>query len=85
MAQGTIDAFEERLRYGRTTREGKPLAETANWHLRLVDAAARDLLRQNCREIMDRARWDELPTLDNRARYRREQAYIATLSVRACG
>lgn len=89
MAQGPIDAFEKRLRYDRTTRDGKPLVETANWHLCLGDAAAevtaaRALMRRDCREIMDRDRRDELPTLDDRACYRRNQDCIVTLIVLAC-
>ncbi len=88
MAQGAIEVFEERLRYGRSAREGQPLAQVASYHLRLGEAAAevnaaRAVMQQDCQEIIIRARRDELPSLDDRARYRRDQAYIATLSVRA--
>ncbi len=88
IAQGAIDCFEERLRHGRSAREGRPLAETTSYHLRLSEssaevAAALALLRQDVQEILAGARRDELPSLDDRARYRRDQAYIALLCVRS--
>ena len=88
MAQGALDTFEERLCHGTSAREGSPLAEVASYHLRLGEAAAevwaaRSILRQDCQEIMARARRSELPSIDDRARYRRDQAYVAKLCVRA--
>ena len=65
------------------------MAEVARfYHLRLGEASAevweaRCILRQDCQEILARARGNELPTMDDRARYLRDQAYMATLCVQA--
>ena len=88
MAQGAIDAFEERMRHGTSAREGSPLAQVVSYQLRLAESsaelwAARSIMRRDCDEIMARARRSELPSLDDRARYRRDQAYVARLCVRA--
>jgi alkylation response protein AidB-like acyl-CoA dehydrogenase len=48
-------------------------------------SAARSLLRQNTREILDRAARDEAPTLLDRARYRRDHVFMVKLGVRAIG
>ena len=45
--------------------------------------AARSLLRQNTREVLDLAARGETPTLLDRARYRRDHAFMARLGVRA--
>jgi 3-hydroxy-9,10-secoandrosta-1,3,5(10)-triene-9,17-dione monooxygenase len=88
MAQGAINAFEDRMRHSVTAREGNKLAEIQYIQIRLGKAAAevwaaRSIMRQDCQEIFSRARRDEMPTMDDRARYRRDQAYVAKLSVRA--
>ena len=88
MARGAVETFEERLRHGASARDSSPLTGVASYHLRLGEAAAevwaaQAILRQDCQEIMARARRDEQPSIDDRARYRRDQAYVARLSVRA--
>ena len=88
MARGAIDAFEERLRHGTSSREGSPLSEVTSYQLRLAESsaevwAALNIMQRDCREIMERARRNELPSIDHRARYRRDHAYVARLSVRA--
>ena len=44
--------------------------------------AARLIMQHDIREILERARRDETPTLEERLRARRNQAYVATLCVR---
>ena len=88
MAQGAIDSFEERMRHGTSAREGNPLAEVTSYQLRLAESAAevcaaRAIMHQDCAEIFERARRSELPTIEDRARYRRNHAYVARLSIRA--
>jgi 3-hydroxy-9,10-secoandrosta-1,3,5(10)-triene-9,17-dione monooxygenase len=88
MAQGAINDFEERMRHGVTARDGNKLAEIQYIQIRLGKAAAeawaaRSKMRQDCQEIFSRARRDEMPTMDDRTRYRRDQAYVAKLSVQA--
>ena len=78
MAQGAVEAFESyNLR-----------VETPGIHLRLAEsaaevAAARGLILRDTKEIFDRAERGEMPTVDDRVRYRRDQAYAARLAVRA--
>ena len=78
MAQGAVEAFEcYNLR-----------VETPGIHLRLAEsaaevAAARGLIARDTEEIFDRAERGEMPTVDDRVRYRRDQAYEARLAVRA--
>lgn len=88
MAQGAVEAFEARMREGVSAREGKKLAEAPGIQLRLGEAAAevwaaRLIMRQDCREIFTRAQRNEALTLDDRARYRRDPAYMAKLCVQA--
>ena len=88
MAQGAIDSFEERLRHGTSAREGNPLAELTSYQLRLAESAvevyaARAIMHRDCAEMFERARRSELPSVEDRARYRRDHAYVARLSVRA--
>ena len=45
--------------------------------------AARAIMHQDCAEIFERARRNELPTIEDRASYRRNHAYVARLSIRA--
>jgi 3-hydroxy-9,10-secoandrosta-1,3,5(10)-triene-9,17-dione monooxygenase len=85
IAQGAIDAFTSRLRG--TSGAGRT-ADSVALQLRLAEAsaevdAARALHRQDIREILDKAaRGDAFTELD-RARYRRDKAFVARLSVQA--
>ena len=88
MARGAVEAFEERIRHGASAREGNPLSQVASYHLRLAESsaevdAAQLIMQRDCREIMELAHRDALPTIDDRARYRRDHAYVTRLSVRA--
>ena len=78
MAQGAVDAFE------RT----KPGVGNPGVHMRLAEsaaevAAARQLMEHDTQEIFARAEREEIPTVDDRVRYRRDQVYVARLAVRA--
>lgn len=88
MARGAVETFEERISHGASGREGNPLSQIASYHLRLAESAAEVdaaqlIMRRDCREIMKRAHRDELPSIDDRARYRRDHAYVTWLCVRA--
>jgi len=85
IAQGAIDEFSSRLL--RTSGPGRT-ADSVALQLRLAEAAAevdaaRALHRADIAEMLDRAsRGDTFTDLD-RARYRRDKAFVARLSVRA--
>ncbi|HEY7540559.1 MAG TPA: acyl-CoA dehydrogenase family protein [Methylomirabilota bacterium] len=85
IAQGAVDEFVARAQ--RLSGPGRA-ADSVALQLRLAEAAAevdaaRALHRQDIREILDRAaRGDGFSELD-RARYRRDKAFIARLAVRA--
>ena len=88
MAQGALEAFEEHMggRIDYTT--GEKMAGDAPVHIRLSEAqaeihSARLIMADDGREIVARAKKGESPTLKERARIRRNQAYVARLSVRA--
>jgi len=88
MAHGALDAFETNIKDQVSARSGMKLAESAGLQIRIAESdaevrAARSLMKQDSREIFDRARRYELPSLNEQARYRRDQAYIAKLSVQA--
>jgi 3-hydroxy-9,10-secoandrosta-1,3,5(10)-triene-9,17-dione monooxygenase len=88
MAQGALEAFEDRMRHEVASRDGSKLAEIQSIQIRLGEAAAevwaaRSIMRQDCQEIFHRAKRREMPSMDDRVRYRRDQAYAARLSVRA--
>jgi 3-hydroxy-9,10-secoandrosta-1,3,5(10)-triene-9,17-dione monooxygenase len=85
IAQGAVDAFTARLRG--TSGPGRT-ADAVPLQLRLAEAsaevdAARALHRHDVRELLDRAaRGDGFPDLD-RARYRRDKAFVVKLCVQA--
>lgn len=81
MAQGAIDAFVSR------TRESASVDSVA-MHLRLAEAsaevdAARALHRADIREMLDAATRGETLTDVDRARFRRDKAFVTKLCVRA--
>ncbi len=85
MAQGAVDAFAGRVRAG--TGPGRA-ADSVPLQLRLAEAsaevdAARAFHRQSIREILDKAARGAAFTMLDRARYRRDKAFITALSVRA--
>jgi alkylation response protein AidB-like acyl-CoA dehydrogenase len=87
MAQGAVEEFAEQLQR-RTIPGGGSAAQSVAAQLRLAEAAAevdaaRALMRQDYREVLDgAARGDEV-SLADRARYRRDQTFAAQLCVRA--
>jgi 3-hydroxy-9,10-secoandrosta-1,3,5(10)-triene-9,17-dione monooxygenase len=85
IAQGAVDEFTDRLRG--TSGPGRT-ADSVAVQLRLAEAsaevdAARALHRSDIREMLDKAARDEPFTELDRARYRRDKAYVARLSVQA--
>lgn len=88
MAQGGLDVFSETIQGRVSGRTGGKFAESVGLQLRLAEAdaelrAAQALLKHNCTEIFGKARDSQSFTLEERARYRRDQSYIARLSVQA--
>ena len=88
MAQGGLEVFEENIQGQVSGRTGGKFTESVGLQLRLAEAdaelrAAQALLKHDCAEIFAKARASEDFTLEERARYRRDQAYIAKLSVQA--
>ncbi len=88
MARGAVEAFEKRIRHDASAREGNPLSQVPSYHLRLAESsaevdAAQLIMQRDCREIMARAHRDQLPSIDDRARYRRDHAYVTRLCIRA--
>ena len=64
------------------------MAQLTGAQVRLVEAtmeveAARLIMQHDIHEILARARRNEMPTLEERLRVRRNQAYMVTLCVRA--
>ena len=88
MAQGALETFEALTRQGLPGRRANRLTEVPSLQMRLAEGAAevqaaRLLMQHDCQEIFARARRDEAPTLDDRARYRRDQAYVTKLCLQA--
>jgi len=87
MARGAVEAFSDQLR-SRKRPDGTPLTHSVASQLRLAESSAeadtaRCLMRQNTREILDRATRGETLTILDRARYRRDQVFMVKLAVRA--
>jgi 3-hydroxy-9,10-secoandrosta-1,3,5(10)-triene-9,17-dione monooxygenase len=85
IAQGAVDEFTSRLRG--TSGPGRT-ADSVPLQLRLAEAsaevdAARLIHRQSVREMLDRAAREEPFTELDRARYRRDKAFVVKLSVQA--
>ena len=87
MAQGALEAFETWSRE-RVSVQMEHIAEFPGTQMRVAEAAAeiyaaRLIMENDCREIFERARRSEMPSLDDHARYRRDQCYMTRLSVQA--
>jgi 3-hydroxy-9,10-secoandrosta-1,3,5(10)-triene-9,17-dione monooxygenase len=85
MARGVIDEFTARVKTG--SGPGRS-ADTVALQLRLAEAsaevdAAQALQRQNIREMLDKAARGEPFTPLDRARYRRDKAFVTRLAVQA--
>ena len=88
MAQGGVEAFAENVQGQVSGRTGGKFTDSVGLQLRLAEAdaelrAAETLLKHDCAELFAKARASEEFTLAERAKYRRDQAYIAKLSVQA--
>jgi 3-hydroxy-9,10-secoandrosta-1,3,5(10)-triene-9,17-dione monooxygenase len=87
VAQGVLDDVCERIA-GRRNVAGARIAEITTIHIRLAEAAAEIdaavlLLRRDLEEIDRLAAAGELPSLQQRARYRRDWSYSVLLAQRA--
>jgi alkylation response protein AidB-like acyl-CoA dehydrogenase len=88
MAQGAVETFQSSMQTQVSAPRGGQMAQRTGVQMRLTEAAmevevARLIMLQNIHEILERARRNEMPTLEERLRARRNQAYVATLCVRA--
>ena len=88
MAQGALEAFEEHMGSRIAYTTGEKMAENAPVHIRLSEAqaevhSARLIMADDGREFVAKAKKKETTTLRERARVRRNQAYVPKLSVRA--
>jgi 3-hydroxy-9,10-secoandrosta-1,3,5(10)-triene-9,17-dione monooxygenase len=87
MAQGALETFTADLAQ-RKLPDGTSMTQSVPSQLRLAESsaevdAARTLLRQDSREVLDRAARGEMPTVLDRARYRRDHAFATKLALRA--
>jgi 3-hydroxy-9,10-secoandrosta-1,3,5(10)-triene-9,17-dione monooxygenase len=85
MAQGAVDAFTTRVQRAAGPGRG---ADSVPLQLRLAEAsaevdAARSLHRADIREMLEKAARGEPFTSMDRARYRRDKAFVVKLSVQA--
>jgi len=86
-ARGAIEALIERIR-DRDSITGARIAELASVQLRVAESqseidAATALMLRNLDEINRLGRSGEMQSLDDRVRYRRDNAFAAQLSTRA--
>ena len=87
MARGAVETFVEQLQR-RKLPDGTALTHSVASQLRLAESSAEidaacNVLRQNMHEILDFGARGEMPTLLDRARYRRDHAFMVKLGVRA--
>ena len=84
MAQGALDAYEEYTRERITVYSGQKTAEFALQQAKLAESsvevdAARLIMDRDAKEVADRARRGDVPSLEDRVRFRRDQGYVAKL------
>ncbi len=88
IAQGALDEFEgymvDRIAY----TSGEKMGENPAVHIRLSEAeaeihSARLIMKNDGDELFGQIRRGEMPSIAQRARFRRNQAYVARLSTRA--
>ena len=87
MAQGAVEAFESQVTTRVSAYGGEKLTDSALVHTRLAEAeaevlSARLIMNNDGEEVFAKTKRGEMPTLLDRARYRRNQAYVSRLSVR---
>jgi alkylation response protein AidB-like acyl-CoA dehydrogenase len=88
MAQGAVETFQSYMRKQASAPRGGQMAQLTGVQVRLAEAttevwSARLIMQQDIQEVLERARRNEMPTLEERLRARRNQAYVATLCIRA--
>jgi 3-hydroxy-9,10-secoandrosta-1,3,5(10)-triene-9,17-dione monooxygenase len=88
IAQGAIEYFVETMRTRTSYYTGRNLADFVTVQVHLAEAAAiadaaRAVLLSDCDEATRIVGEGEVPSLDQRARYRRDGAYAATLCTKA--
>ncbi len=88
IAQGAIDYFTETMRTRTSYYTGRSLADFVTLQIHLAEAtamtdAARAVVLGDCDEATRLVSEHRMPTLDQRARYRRDGAYAATLCTKA--
>jgi 3-hydroxy-9,10-secoandrosta-1,3,5(10)-triene-9,17-dione monooxygenase len=88
IAQGAIEYFVETMRTRTSYYTGRNLADFVTVQVHLAEAAAiadsaRAVLLGDCDEATRIVGDGQIPSLDHRARYRRDGAYAATLCTKA--
>jgi 3-hydroxy-9,10-secoandrosta-1,3,5(10)-triene-9,17-dione monooxygenase len=88
IAQGAIEYFTETMRTRTSYYTGRNLADFVTVQVHLAEAAAitdaaRAVLLGDCDEATRIVGEGQIPSLDQRARYRRDGAYAATLCTKA--
>jgi len=88
IAQGAIEYFVETMRTRTSYYTGRSLADFVTVQVHLAEAAAiadaaRAVLLGDCDEATRIVGEGQIPSLDHRARYRRDGAYAATLCTKA--
>jgi 3-hydroxy-9,10-secoandrosta-1,3,5(10)-triene-9,17-dione monooxygenase len=87
IAEGAITAYEERMK-ARVMFSGERQVNLASAQIRLAEASAqvesaRLMMRHDLAQLVEWGRTEYTPSLLDRARYRRDHAYIARLCVAA--
>ena len=88
IAQGAIDYFTDAMRTRTSYYTGRNLADFVTLQIHLAEAtamtdAARAVILSDCDEATHIVAEGGMPSLDQRARYRRDGAYAATLCTKA--
>jgi len=88
IAQGALDEFEGYMADRVNYTSGEKMGENPAVHIRISEAeaeihAARLIMKNDGDEVFGQIRRGEMPSTAQRARFRRNQAYVARLSTRA--
>ncbi len=88
IAQGALDEFEEYMVDRIAYTSGEKMRENPAVHIRLSEAeaeihSARLIMKNDGDELFGQIRRGEMPSIAQRTRFRRNQAYVARLSTRA--
>jgi len=83
-----VETFQSYMQKQASAPRGGQMAQLTGVQVRLAEATteawtARLIMHNDVHEILERARPSEVPTLEQRVRARRNQAYVATLCLRA--